>query len=376
MTNAHGVTRRVLFVHVEAAMYGSSRSVLELSSSLVKRAWKVKVLLPGPGPLVQALADAGVEVTIGPVGALRRASTSFGWAKTLTWDIPRAALLVRHLSKAVDVVHVNNSVLLGALLGARISGRPVVWHIRESYADHRRLGDLYCRWAARLSDMVVANSTAIGAEAASAGVGPRLQVIHNGISFAPRRPSTDRVGVVCVGRINEWKGQDVLVDALAKLRRRGHAVPAVIAGDPYPGAEVALHRLANQIERLGLAAQVELPGFVSDVTGLLADNSLFVLPSRRPEPFGLALIEAMSQGLACIASAAGGPLEIVRDRETGLLVPPGDPDRLADAIETLWCDADLRQRLGEAAAEEVRRRFTAEAMTDRIETLYMDLLTV
>jgi L-malate glycosyltransferase len=167
----------------------------------------------------------------------------------------------------------------------------------------------------------------------------------------------------------------VLVDALAQLRARGIVVPVVVAGDAFPGGEVWADRLREHLRSTGTDEQVQLLGYVDDVPSLLDRSSIFVLPSTRPEPFGLALLEAMGRGLPCIATDAGGPRDMVRDGETGLLVPMGDPTALASAIERLWRCPDLRSRLGRAAADDVRARFRPSQTVSRVDALYRVLIS-
>jgi glycosyltransferase involved in cell wall biosynthesis len=225
-----------------------------------------------------------------------------------------------------------------------------------------------------LGDVVIANSREAATNAGLV-VDAHTVVVHNGLEFGPM-PDSGEVGhgVVTVGRINAGKGHEVLVDAIAILRDRGIHVPTVIAGDPFPGAEVYRERLTERIAALGVADRIRLPGFVGDVEALLRQHSIFALPSRQPEGFGLALIEAMGQGLACVATDLGGPREIVRHEVNGLLVPPGDAHALAEAIERLWTDPVLCRQLGSTAARDVRERFSAEAMVERVLEVYQRLL--
>jgi glycosyltransferase involved in cell wall biosynthesis len=177
-----------------------------------------------------------------------------------------------------------------------------------------------------------------------------------------------------IGRINDIKGQEVLVDAVAALHEAGVAIRAEIAGDAFPGAERVVEGLRRQIADRGLEEHIKLLGFVDDVASLLARSSIFVLPTKRPESFGLALVEAMAEGLPCIATDIGGPKEIVRPEVTGVLVPPGDAGALAEAILRLWKDPSLRERLGAEAAKDVRSRFTIEATAEQTVALYEELI--
>jgi glycosyltransferase involved in cell wall biosynthesis len=161
---------------------------------------------------------------------------------------------------------------------------------------------------------------------------------------------------------------------VAELVRRGHDVRAEIAGDAFAGGEEFHDRLVARIAELGLSDTVRLLGWVDDVPALLARTAVFVNPATRPEPFGLAWVEAMGAGVACIATNLGGPAEIIRPDETGLLVPPGDAGALADAIEQLLTDPARRAKLGQAAAADVRARFSIERTVREVENAYGTIL--
>jgi glycosyltransferase involved in cell wall biosynthesis len=365
--------RRVLIAQATAEGYGSDRSALLIARGLVSRGWEVTVALPERGSLAPLLEDAGARVVLADPGAPRLV---FGPAAWLSFAARLPIAVVRHarLARRAEVVHANASTVLAAAVGARLARRPLVWHVRESYADNPRSWRLLAHVMRRLAAVVVANSEATGREAEAAGLGSRVVVVRNGIDLGPRREPGSGGAVVTVGRINGWKGQDVLVEATALLDQRGVAVDVEIAGDVYPGGEEHRLRLERLVRERGVSDHVRLLGYVDDVPRLLERAAVFVLPSKRPEPFGLALVEAMAAGVACVATDAGGPREIVRHGETGLLVPPGDPVALADALERLLREPELRRRLGSAAADDVRRRFAADRMVDEIEAVYRDVL--
>jgi glycosyltransferase involved in cell wall biosynthesis len=363
--------KRVLFINITADLYGADRALLTLVGDLVRRRWVVRVIVPYEGPLVERLEAAGASVDVAPVGAFRRSFSLLGWLHFVAVDLPVSIWCCRRAARRADVVHVNTAPVLGGAIGARLARRPLVWHVRESFSDHWRPWLVYGRVMRLLAHVVVVNSHAIRDEAAAVGLDRKAVLVYDGADFGSGVPRAgDGNGVVTVGRINEIKGHADLVDAVALLRDRGLRVPAVIAGDVFRDQEIHRDRLEAQIARLRLTAQVRLVGFVEDVPGLLRQMSVFVLPTRRPEAFGLALVEAMAEGLACIACDAGGPKEIIDHGRTGLLVPPSDPSALADAIEQLWTDPDLRRRMGAAAAADVRARFGAEATVDGIVAVY------
>jgi glycosyltransferase involved in cell wall biosynthesis len=372
MTSSRG---RVLFLHSNSEWYGSDRSFCLLSQALRARGWDIVPAVPGPGPLVDALERAGLRPLLLDPGVVRaRAVGRSAVLRSLAIDVPRAAWRCRRAARSADLVHLNTSIIAGGLLGGWTARRPVIMHVRESYVGNPRLWRRYAHAVRPLVARVIAISSDIGDEARAAGFGDRTVVVHNGLEFDPPEPPADGDRIVLVGRINQWKGYDVFVDAMARLRDRGVDARADIAGDAFPGSEHFVDELRASIRRRGLDEHVRLLGYVDGIPALLRTAALFVAPSVWPEPFGLALVDAMSRGVACVATDAGGPKDIVRPGETGLLVPPGDAGALADAIETLWRDPDRRRAMGEAAAADVRARFSIDATADAISQIYEDVL--
>jgi glycosyltransferase involved in cell wall biosynthesis len=184
----------------------------------------------------------------------------------------------------------------------------------------------------------------------------------------------DRFAVLLVGRISDWKGQDVLARALAQPELSELGAVGLVAGDAWPGAEGPLHELEALKEELQLGERLRLLGYRSDVDRLLGAADAVVVPSTRPEPFGLVALEGATAGLPVVAAGHGGLCEIIRDGETGLLVPPGNPAALARALRSLADDPALAQRLGAAAAADVAVRFPRERMLERVQEEYEALL--
>jgi glycosyltransferase involved in cell wall biosynthesis len=177
--------------------------------------------------------------------------------------------------------------------------------------------------------------------------------------------------VAVLGRIADWKGQDVLIRALAAPALREIGAQAVIAGDAYPGEPAPdVNALATQ---LGVQARVEFTGFVANPEQILASVDAVAVPSTRPDPLPNSAIEALAAGKPVVAANHGGLPEIVRDGITGLLVPPGDASALARALRTLADDSALRARMSEAATADAQERFGVERMLDEVESVYATL---
>src|SRR5262249_15023020 len=150
------------------------------------------------------------------------------------------------------------------------------------------------------------------------------------------------------GRFVAKKGFDVFITALARLRQSGVGFHAILAGDgPERGA---LERLAAE---LGLSDVLRFPGWVTDKAAFFSGIDVFCLPSLH-EPFGIVLIEAMAHARPIVAADSEGPMEILRDGDDAIIVPRGDPDRLAKALATLSADSDRAARLAAHAYQHVR----------------------
>jgi glycosyltransferase involved in cell wall biosynthesis len=239
------------------------------------------------------------------------------------------------------------------------------------------------------ADRVVANSrqTLDWLLAQQPRLGPIAQVVCNGVTAPEHTPPEavrrmrERAGgrdtdvlVSLVGRLNAWKGQAILLDAVARLEARGRAARLRVAlvGSPFAGQEAILTELADHCRRLGLTDRVTFVPFIADIWPLWCATDIAVVPSTQPEPFGLVAIEAMAVAVPVVASGHGGLVDIVEEGRTGRLVEPGSSDALAAALEALVEDAALRRALGEAGRERQRRLFSAAAYLAGIERVYAE----
>jgi glycosyltransferase involved in cell wall biosynthesis len=178
-----------------------------------------------------------------------------------------------------------------------------------------------------------------------------------------------------LGRISGWKGQDVLVRALAEppLRERRDVV-AVVAGEPWKGEQRHLRELLELATALGVADRVRHVGFREDVGEVYGAADVVAVPSKQPDPFPNAALEAAAAGCCVVAAAHGGLPEMLADGRTGLLVAPGDATALAVRLAALVDDPDRRRAIGAAAADDVRERFSTQRMLDGVQALYDRLL--
>lgn len=266
-------------------------------------------------------------------------------------------------------------------LAARFAGRPAVWW--QQGIPERSLIEIIAS-AVPSAALVVSGRDA---EQAQRRLTPRrrVQLIHPGTevrAVADRAGSGDEVReslgwssnqiVGIVGRLQAWKGQKVFLQAAAQLAQAHPDSRYVVVGGAILGWEgdypQQLQRLASD---LGISECVHFAGHQDDVYPWF-DAMDVVVHASFGESFGLILVEAMALGKPLVAAAAGGPLEIVEDGVSGLLVPPGDDAALAGAIERILDDPGLASSLA-AGARDRAAEFSSEAMTARFATLLTDL---
>jgi glycosyltransferase involved in cell wall biosynthesis len=282
------------------------------------------------------------------------------------WRLSRAIKQLRP-----DVVHAHDphAVAMAALalsMSTQPKRAPLVAARR---VDFRLKRNALSRWKYDQVDCFICSSEAIRQMLIADGVAAaRAVTVHEGIDLAhvaaaPPAPLHEELwlphGSPIVGNVAALvahKGQRHLVDAAALVVRRVPDARFIIAG-----AGELRESLEHQIRHLGLEKHVLLTGFRPDVLSVLKAFDIFVMSSVT-EGLGTSLLDAMACGKPIVATTAGGIPEVVQDGTTGLLVPPRDPQAMADAIVTLLENEPLRRQMGEAGLARVSARFSAERM--------------
>jgi glycosyltransferase involved in cell wall biosynthesis len=315
------------------------------------------VSLTTRGPVAEELEALGW-----PVAALNIPS---GLRPGLVW---RLASCFREWR--TDIVHAHNTKpLIYAAPAARLAGVHKIIHTRHGQRMNASRGqNTLFRWSARLAHAAVCVSHDSAACSRAEGLAPsKVHTIWNGIDTRrfTCRGSVAGGPAVMVGRLSREKNVETLFDAAALVAAQEPGYRLEIAGD---GA--CLAALRRQATALKLENVVTFLGNVRDVPQLLQRASMCVLSSLT-EGISLTLLEAMSSGLPIIATQVGGNPEIVADGITGLLVPPRDPQMLAEAMLHLWRSPADRMRMGIAGAIRVREYFDVRRMVAQYERLYI-----
>jgi glycosyltransferase involved in cell wall biosynthesis len=397
-----GPAIRVLLFDHTAALGGGEIALLNLVKCLNPIAVKPFVVLGADGPLVKQLQPI-VETHILPlpldvkntkkdklgIATLFRIREVFG----VLGYVRRLALLIRQHD--IDLIHTNSlkADIIGGIAG-RLSLRPVIWHVRDRIEDDYlpgpvvRVFRLLCRI---IPTYIIANSAAtlrticaddIPSESSNVG-GIRQNckgiVVHDGTILPATHVATNKTPglfyIGLIGRISPWKGQHIFLQAAAKVFKRFPNARFVLIGAALFGEDEYHQEVRQMPRRLGIEEVVEFTGFRSDIGQVIDGLDMVVHASTTGEPFGQVIIEGMAAGKPIVATNGGGVPEIVEDGNTGILVPMGDSQAMADAVCQLLGDPFRAGEMGRKGRQRVEKHFTVELTARNVEAVYRRVLS-
>jgi glycosyltransferase involved in cell wall biosynthesis len=359
---------------------GVERSAVDVAVALARAGWTALVASSG-GPMVHELERAGARHVALPLDSKN--------PLVMRANVGRLVRLVQQ--HGVQIVHARSRApAWSARAAARQAGAHFVTTFHGTYGHANPLKRRYNSIMLQ-GERVIANSAFIAEHirAIYDCDGAKLVTIPRGIDvqrFDPARVSAERMiqlaqqwrlpdglpVVLLPGRLTRWKGQPVLIEALARLQRNDFV--ALLVGDDQ-GRHGYRDELLETIQRRGLGAVVRLVGECRDMPAAYMLADVVVSASTDPEAFGRVAAEAQAMGRPVIASDHGGARETVRAGETGWLVPPGDAGALAGALaEALALDAATRAAVAKVARAHILANFTVERMCEATLGVYAEIL--
>ena len=399
---------RILFLNPSGLFGGAERSLIDIIASIAaaRPDWEMRLIAGSDGPLVRRARAMNIETTVlpmpqslarlgdsamrgpAPIARLSMAASMVGAAVATN---RYTAMLAREIEQfAPTLIHTNGFKMhvIGAWAARRKT--PVIWHIHD-YVGARPVMSRLMRMQAGRCAAAIANSDSVRREFARV-CGDRIETttVYNAVdldqfspagavidldalSRMPAAPSgTVRVGLIAT--MARWKGHEVFLRAIAALNAGVRSrVRAYVIGDAIystGGSQLSIDELRTTARQLGISDCVGFTGFVDDVAAAIRSLDIVVHASTEPEPFGLAIIEAMSCGRPVIASAAGGAAEIAQIAGGVLMHPPGDSAALARCIERLVCDPSERASLGAAGRASAEKSFRRSRLADQIVPIF------
>lgn len=411
---------KIVFVNPVGVIGGAERVLLTTLAALkaTKPSINIYLIVCTTGPLVEQAQQLGVQVKVLslPEQVNQLGDSAF---KSKNPVITRLSLLVRvgimlpalqqylqnfrQVIQAInpDLIH-SNGIKTHLLTGlAGLKSVPIIWHIHDFYSTRPLMAGIL-RWMSDRATSGIAISEAVAQDART--ILPRLPIdtIYNTVDinyFSPKQAvaanvaninkpipelnhlfstntlasNTIRVGLVAT--FARWKGHDIFLDAAAQVIRNCPElnVRFYIIGSPIyqtKGSQFTQQELQEKAAALQIADKVEFIRFQSNIAEVYRCLDIVVHASTQPEPFGLAIVEAMACGKPVIVSNAGGAAELFTDNYDAMGLPPGDRTALATAIQLLIERPELRQRLSENARATVLKRFSSDRLGEQILGIY------
>ncbi|MDM9383292.1 glycosyltransferase family 4 protein [Chlorogloeopsis sp. ULAP01] len=402
---------KIVFVNPVGVIGGAERSLLTIFAALLNSQPDIQLhLIVGTeGPMIEAAQKLGVQVQLLalPAGVNLLGDSIFkGKNKVLVSLISllRIIEILPAVSKYLwkfrqflrelkpDLIHSNGikAHLLVAL--ARVRDVPVVWHIQDFYGSRPFMAQVL-QWMSASSNLGIAISQAIAQDARATLPGLPIEVIYHAVDvnyFCPTfstapNPKEDscahlplRVGLVAT--FARWKGHDVFLEAADRILKAHPDLNVrfcIVGGAIYKthGSQFSEQELRSKALQLEIADKVDFLGFQQNIAEIYRSLDVVVHASTQPEPFGLAIVEAMACGRPVIVSQAGGAAELFTHNYDAIGVPPGDSIALAAAILDLLDHAEKRQFISEKARQTAIEHFSHKRLSQQVIAVYNSVLS-
>jgi glycosyltransferase involved in cell wall biosynthesis len=402
---------RIIFLNPSGQMGGAEVALLDLLQSLrqAEPDWTIELIVSDRGPFVTKAEDLGITTSVlpfppamarlGDASAGGPAGNEVGQLELLSRMLQSSPEIARYAWKlkktlrqlAPDVIHTNGFKmhLLGAMAKPRKSA--LIWHIHD-YVRARPFMTKCMRLLSGRCAIALTNSKSVAADVrAACGQRLRVRTVYNGVDttvFSPRGAGVDldslsgltpvngatvRVGMLAT--LARWKGHETFLRAFSLLPDwlplRGY----IVGGALYQtdGSQHSFAELRALAEDLGIADRIGFTGFVDKPAAAMRSLDILVHASTQPEPFGLVIAEGMACGRAVIASDAGGAAELFDSNVNALSHPPGDVIALAQRIEELATQPELRARLGAAGRATAEQRFDRSRLASELVPIYSEI---
>ncbi len=384
---------KILIVSHATEIGGAEKVLFGFIDQVDRERFDISLACPTGSPLIAEMSARGVGLHTGiprpRLLGIRREHLGEDRLSVLLypWDMARTVVELARLIRreAYDLVYTNSAKahIYGSMAG-RLARRPVVWRMHDIIGTdaYSRLNVwLFKACASWMANRVLPVSDASRAALAKWGVpAGKLFTIHNGLdtrAMQSRRgraemrrelglpPDAPVAGMV--GRLVPWKGPQVFVEAARRVLEEAPETYFLLVGDAVFGEQDFVDGLKSRVGQLGLEERVIFTGLRQDIPDLLGCMDVFVHASVLPEPFGMVILEAMFCTVPVVAARGGGVDEIVLPGETGLLVPPDDPQALARAVIGLLNDSEAARHMAEQGYRRAVADFDAGAAARAIE---------
>lgn len=370
----------ILLVSHSAENSGAPRVLMDAASALHPAHFRVTISFPSEGEMSRKAAQLGYMVHIfdNPQIGFQEASSLSEKFSVLCRRIRYMLSMRKYIRKRrFDLIYLNSAAAVYAGIASLGLNTPRIWHIHENLS-HSLTDNFRKAFISRLSDLMIfsspTNKKAFGNRISRV----KSMVIPNGVrmeKFSDITPDRDfwnkynyKPGDIIIGTLSflyHLKGIDILLRAAAKILPEFPNLKIVLTGERDNAPEEYIALLDKTTSELQLEKNIYYPGYCYNTASFLQTLTVFSLPSRT-ESMPLAVLEAMAAGCAITASDVGSVSEMLNHGECGVVVPPEDPDTLANALSELLRNKEKRRRLGEKAAKRVMENYSMKKFRKKI----------
>jgi len=385
--------RKILYYNTFSTIGGGEISLLSLIKGL-KEQFEIIVACP-PGDFPEVLNNVGTKVITVKTDMLKPIRMRWHnryWGLNLFTCLYDVFLFMKNLfrlnkvikSTKPDIIHTNTLESIGLIIFPSVIHKiPIFWHVRILLQYKSITIRFYVKLISLFVNRVIAISRAVEQTLIKAGMKPdKISVVYNPIDtelFRPQNRATCRkkfglsknsIIIGSLGRLTPDKGFEILIRAMASVVRQYPDTCLLIAGDEW--TKGYREKLSRTAEQAGVLSNLILINRQKKIAELISALDVVVLASPKKEGFGRVLAEAMACGVPVIGAKVGGVPEIITHGENGLLVEPGDPRALSEAILKLLKNRALSAELVRNGRKVVQTKFSVEKHINRIKLIYED----
>ncbi|NBY24192.1 MAG: glycosyltransferase family 1 protein [Chitinophagaceae bacterium] len=372
---------KTIYLHGSPDLYGSGKVLLEILR-IPDNAKNAIVVLPHEGPLCKPIKDLNIPLHIVNMGVLRRkyftpwgiAGRLFLWINAI-WEIKKIMQ-----KNDVQLIYVNSlNIIIGPWLKLTTK-KTLVWHLHEIIEDPKILFWFLHRLLNK-ADRLIAVSKAVKTHWNKRSLTTPFHILYNGfydtrnknplprLTSAETNKPNNKLIIGMVARIQPLKGHSYLLQILEQLVsnpafKSPETLQLIIAGDPYPGHEHLLIKLKNEIKKRQLDSYVQYIGFKEDITELMENIDVLIVPSIKPDSLPTVVLEAMRAGKPVIATRQGGCLEMIEENSTGYFIPLNDPILSCKILLPIFSDKEQLRQAGLRGKKRAEQLFTIGAFQE------------
>jgi glycosyltransferase involved in cell wall biosynthesis len=375
--NSHG-RRTILFAAWAPFFSGAERALLLTIRGLERNRYRPYVLVGTEGELIQQLREAGVPCSVIDFRTTDKRHP-LAFAKSV-WRIVRIAR-----AQKAAILHANEVPIFQPCgYAARLLGIPAICHVR--FPEGASGFEWFLKPGFTRALFVSDYLRRYGETEAPQVFAGRSETVYDGVAMPATLDDDQRQSlrkelglytghptVGLAGQVAEVKGIWDFIEAARLLIAKGVTATFVVVGDDLKGRGRLRREMERRVQELGLDSWFRFTGFRTDASTLVQLFDVVAVPSHI-EPLGNATLEAMAAGRPVVGSRVGGIPEMVVEGETGLLVPPKQPDQLAAALERLLASPELGQKFGAAGRERARTAFSIDRHAAQIQAIYDSLV--